>query len=81
MVPTVEKLITTTVFSSQWSKTGPPASRGAPAGDRLTTRRQKPSSVSVSYQYLDGAWHELGAGVEHDLSELLQHEIDHLDGS
>ena len=36
--------------------------------------------VRVRYQDLEGAWHEIGAGVEDDLSELLQHEIDHLDG-
>jgi peptide deformylase len=36
--------------------------------------------VTVRYQDLEGAWHEIEAGVEHDLSELLQHEIDHLDG-
>jgi peptide deformylase len=36
--------------------------------------------VRVRYQDLEGAWYELGAGVEDDLSELLQHEIDHLDG-
>jgi peptide deformylase len=36
--------------------------------------------VTVRYQDLEGAWHELRAGVEDDLSELLQHEIDHLDG-
>ena len=36
--------------------------------------------VTVRYQDLEGAWHELGAGVENDLSELLQHEINHLDG-
>ena len=36
--------------------------------------------VTVRYQDLEGAWHELEAGVENDLSELLQHEIDHLDG-
>jgi peptide deformylase len=36
--------------------------------------------VRVRYQDLEGAWHELEAGVENDLSELLQHEIDHLDG-
>jgi peptide deformylase len=36
--------------------------------------------VTVRYQDLQGAWHELEAGVESDLSELLQHEIDHLDG-
>src|SRR5918995_5911867 len=36
--------------------------------------------VTVRYQDLQGEWHELEAGVESDLSELLQHEIDHLDG-
>ena len=34
--------------------------------------------VDVRYQDTAGAWHELRA--EGDLSELLQHEIDHLDG-
>ncbi len=34
--------------------------------------------VDVRYQDLRGQWHELQA--EGDLSELLQHEIDHLDG-
>ena len=36
--------------------------------------------VTVRYQDLSGAWHELRAGAGHDLAELLQHEIDHLDG-
>jgi peptide deformylase len=36
--------------------------------------------ITVRYQDLEGAWHELEAGLENDLSELLQHEIDHLDG-
>jgi peptide deformylase len=36
--------------------------------------------VRVRYQDLGGAWHELEAGVEDDLAELMQHEIDHLDG-
>jgi peptide deformylase len=36
--------------------------------------------VTVRYQDLEGAWHELRASAEDDLSELLQHEIDHLDG-
>ena len=36
--------------------------------------------VTVRYQGLEGTWHELRAGAEGDLSELLQHEIDHLDG-
>lgn len=34
--------------------------------------------VTVRYQDTAGAWHDLRA--EGDLSELLQHEIDHLDG-
>ena len=34
--------------------------------------------VAVRYQDMTGAWHEVRA--EGDLSELLQHEIDHLDG-
>jgi peptide deformylase len=34
--------------------------------------------VTVRYQDTDGAWHEIVA--EGDLAELLQHEIDHLDG-
>jgi len=36
--------------------------------------------VRVRYQDPRGAWHELEAGAEDDLAELLQHEIDHLDG-
>jgi peptide deformylase len=36
--------------------------------------------ITVRYQDLHGRWHELRAGLERDLSELLQHEIDHLDG-
>ena len=34
--------------------------------------------ITVRYQDLSGAWQEVRA--EGDLSELLQHEIDHLDG-
>lgn len=34
--------------------------------------------IDVRYQDVEGTWHELRA--EGDLSELLQHEIDHLDG-
>jgi peptide deformylase len=34
--------------------------------------------VRVRFQDLEGAWHEVRA--DGDLSELLQHEIDHLDG-
>ena len=36
--------------------------------------------ISVRYQDLRGEWQEVRAGEEKDLSELLQHEIDHLDG-
>jgi peptide deformylase len=36
--------------------------------------------ITVRYQDLEGKWHEVRAGAERDLSELLQHEIDHLDG-
>jgi peptide deformylase len=36
--------------------------------------------VTVRYQDLNGAEREVHAGEERNLSELLQHEIDHLDG-
>ena len=36
--------------------------------------------ITVRYQDLRGDWHEVRAGEPRDLSELLQHEIDHLDG-
>src|SRR2546429_9611992 len=36
--------------------------------------------IAIRYQDLEEAWHEIRAGAERDLSELLQHEIDHLDG-
>ena len=36
--------------------------------------------IRVRYRDLDGESHELLAGAEGDLGELLQHEIDHLDG-
>jgi peptide deformylase len=36
--------------------------------------------ITVKYQDLRGEWHEVEAGEERNLSELLQHEIDHLDG-
>ncbi|MBX0289521.1 peptide deformylase [Hymenobacter sp. HSC-4F20] len=38
------------------------------------------SWIRVRYQDLAGHWHETHAGPEDDLAELLQHEIDHLDG-
>jgi peptide deformylase len=36
--------------------------------------------ITVRYQDLRGERHEVHAGEERNLSELLQHEIDHLDG-
>ncbi len=36
--------------------------------------------IKVRYQDLQGEWQEIQAGAEKDLAELLQHEIDHLDG-
>jgi peptide deformylase len=36
--------------------------------------------IAVRYQDLRGEWKQLRAGEERNLSELLQHEIDHLDG-
>jgi len=36
--------------------------------------------IKLRYQDLDGRTHEVEAGEGRDLSELLQHEIDHLDG-
>jgi peptide deformylase len=36
--------------------------------------------ITIRYQDLRAEWHELHAGNDRNLSELLQHEIDHLDG-
>jgi peptide deformylase len=36
--------------------------------------------ITVRYQNLNGETHEFKAGDDRNLSELLQHEIDHLDG-
>jgi peptide deformylase len=36
--------------------------------------------ITVRYQDLRAEWHDLRASEERNLSELLQHEIDHLDG-
>jgi len=36
--------------------------------------------IMVKYQDLCGEWHEVRASEERNLYELLQHEIDHLDG-
>ena len=41
---------------------------------------QRHREIVVRYQDLQGEWKEVRAGEERDLSELLQHEIDHLDG-
>ena len=41
---------------------------------------ERNKEIFVRYQNLQGEWRELRAGEERDLSELLQHEIDHLDG-
>lgn len=44
----------------------------------MQVERQR--EIVVRYQDLQGEWNEIRAGEERDLSELLQHEIDHLDG-
>jgi peptide deformylase len=44
----------------------------------MQVRRHK--FITVRYQDPDGVEHEVEAGPERDLAELLQHEIDHLDG-
>ena len=44
----------------------------------MQVRRHR--EIVVRYQDLRGAWQEIRAGEERNLSELLQHEIDHLDG-
>src|SRR5580658_6983277 len=36
--------------------------------------------ITLRYQDLRGDWHEVQGNEERNLSELLQHEIDHLDG-
>ena len=36
--------------------------------------------ITVRYQDMKGKGHEFRAGDDRNLSELLQHEIDHLDG-
>src|SRR5262252_6360128 len=41
---------------------------------------ERNKEISVCYQNVQGEWREVRAGEERDLSELLQHEIDHLDG-
>lgn len=46
----------------------------------LFVRVERHKEITVRYQDLAGEWKEFRAGEEKDLSELLQHEIDHLDG-
>lgn len=41
---------------------------------------ERHTEIRVRYQNLAGQVLEVDAGAEKDLSELLQHEIDHLDG-
>jgi peptide deformylase len=41
---------------------------------------ERDRQVTVRYQTLHGETREFEAGDESNLSELLQHEIDHLDG-
>ena len=41
---------------------------------------QRHREITVRYQNLRGEWQEVHASEQRDLSELLQHEIDHLDG-
>jgi peptide deformylase len=43
-------------------------------------RVERHREITVRYQDINGENHELGAGDDRNLSELLQHEIDHLDG-
>lgn len=41
---------------------------------------ERHKEITFRYQDVHGQWHQVQAGAERDLSELLQHEIDHLDG-
>jgi len=41
---------------------------------------ERHKEVTVRYQDIHAVWHELQAGEAGNVSELLQHEIDHLDG-
>ncbi len=41
---------------------------------------QRHREITLRYQNLRGEWQEVHASEQRDLSELLQHEIDHLDG-
>jgi peptide deformylase len=46
----------------------------------LFVQVERHRQIAVRYQNLDGDWLEVEAGDDRNLSELLQHEIDHLDG-
>lgn len=41
---------------------------------------ERHKEITVRYQDVCGEWQDVQAGAQRDLSELLQHEIDHLDG-
>jgi peptide deformylase len=41
---------------------------------------ERDREITVRYQDLQGEWREVSASEERNLAELLQHEIDHLDG-
>ncbi len=41
---------------------------------------ERNQEITARYQDLRAEWHEVRATEERNLSELLQHEIDHLDG-
>jgi peptide deformylase len=43
-------------------------------------RVERHRDINVRYQDLRAEWHEVQASEERNLSELLQHEVDHLDG-
>jgi peptide deformylase len=47
---------------------------------QIFMRVRRHREVTVRWQDLDGATHEVRAGEAHDVGELLQHELDHLDG-
>jgi peptide deformylase len=46
----------------------------------ISMQVERHREIKVRYQDLQGEWGEIQAGAEKDLAELLQHEIDHLDG-
>ena len=46
----------------------------------MFTQVERHRTIKIRYQDLASEWQETNAGEELNLSELLQHEIDHLDG-